>query len=481
MCNQSDYLNRHVPPFVVMDVEKLQAQLEDARREIEVLKKMLNLKEKNPKGQLEKEEGLPDDCPMKEECCENTALSRKKTKLDNASIERYCRQLILPEIGVKGQLSLCNSSVLIVGAGGLGCPAAIYLAAAGIGHLGIVDYDAVELGNLHRQVLHSEAGIGHSKSTSISSSVSRLNSSVTCVPYHMQLDSSNAMDLVHKYDIVLDCTDNVATRYLLNDACVLARKPLVSGSALRFEGQLTVYSYEGGPCYRCLYPKPPPPETVTNCSSGGVLGVVPGIIGCFQALEALKIALGISVSFSQKLLLVDGLDGSLRTIKLRPKQPGCAVCGTQPSVKNLIDYEQFCGASATDKCVSLHLLSPEDRISVDNLSSILQEENVVTSLVLLDVRPAVEFEICRLPHFINIPINDLGKSDCVDLIRREAVNRADTGEKAQVLVICRRGNDSQIAVKLLQEKLASFPAVIKDIKGGLAAWTNHIDPNFPRY
>ncbi|XP_022089073.1 adenylyltransferase and sulfurtransferase MOCS3-like [Acanthaster planci] len=463
-----------------MDVEKLQAQLEEARKEIEVLKKRL-VENNSATRRLDKEEKLIDEFSSKKECCEDSAPLRKKTKLDNASIERYGRQLILPEIGVKGQLRLCNSSALIVGAGGLGCPAAIYLAAAGIGQLGIVDYDAVELNNLHRQVLHTEAGVGQPKSASVSSSVSRLNSSVWCVPYHMQLDSRNAMDVINKYDIVLDCTDNVATRYLLNDACILGGKPLVSGSALRFEGQLTVYNYEGGPCYRCLYPKPPPPETVTNCSSGGVLGVVPGIIGCFQALEALKIAVGLKASFSQKLLLVDALDGSLRTIKLRPRQPSCNICGTQPSVTRLVDYEAFCGASATDKCMSLHLLPPDDRIGVHSLSSILQEDEPVKSSVFLDVRPAVEFEICHLPHFTNIPIDEVGKSEPLALIRREVAKRTNSGSKSQVLVVCRQGNDSQIAVKILQEKLGSSSAVIRDIVGGLVAWTCHIDPNFPRY
>ncbi|XP_033646531.1 adenylyltransferase and sulfurtransferase MOCS3-like isoform X1 [Asterias rubens] len=460
------------------ELEMLRAQLAEAHKEINVLKRRL-CEQDGPKTSTRKLEGVQGD--NVEHQLPKSDFKTKKEKLDNTSIERYSRQLILPEIGVKGQLRLCNSSVLIVGAGGLGCPAAIYLAAAGIGQLGVVDYDEVELGNLHRQILHTEDRIGRPKSQSISASVSRLNSAVVCVPHHMQLDSGNAMDVIKKYDIVLDCTDNVATRYLLNDACVLAGKPLVSGSALRFEGQLTIYNYNGGPCYRCLYPKPPPPETVTNCSSGGVLGVVPGIIGCFQALEAVKIAAGIEASFSQKLLILDALDGRLCTIKLRPRQPNCVLCGNNPTIHQLIDYEQFCGASATDKCISLLLLSAEDRVSVKDLSVVLREDNIDDVPVLLDVRPAVEFEICRLPNFINIPIDEVNKSKSLDLITEEVSKRSKTSTQTRVFVVCKQGNDSQIAVKTLREKLASIPAVIKDIRGGLSAWTTHIDPDFPKY
>ncbi|CAH1779798.1 unnamed protein product, partial [Owenia fusiformis] len=241
------------------EVHFLRAQLKDRDRQILQLQNQLIDKEKPffPTG-------VTNTHDISKLCTE---------KLTNESIARHSRQLILPEIGVKGQLSLANTSALIVGCGGLGCPSGLYLTAAGIGRLGLVDYDEVELTNLHRQVLHTESSIGVTKSSSAALTCTRLNSKVECVPYHIVLNSENALDIIKQYDIVLDCTDNVATRYLLNDACVLAKKPLVSGSALRFEGQLTVYNYQGGPCYRCLYPKPPPPETVTNCSDGGVLGV----------------------------------------------------------------------------------------------------------------------------------------------------------------------------------------------------------------
>lgn len=396
------------------------------------------------------------------------STEKEVTNLGKQQIRRYSRQLILPEMGMKGQLLLANTSVLIVGAGGLGCPAATYLAAAGVGVLGIVDYDEVEISNLHRQFLHTEDRLGVPKSQSIVAAVKSINSNVQCRDHRLVLDSSNAAEIINQYDIVLDCTDNVATRYLLNDCCVLCDKPLVSGSALRFEGQLTVYNFNDGPCYRCLYPTPPPPETVTNCSDGCVLGVVPGIIGSFQALEALKIACKMQVSFSEKLLLFDALDGSMRTIKLRPKQKNCAVCGVEPSITKLIDYVQFCGAGATDKSQNKHLLTDSDRISVQDYKNVV--ENGVKH-VLIDVRQPVELEICRLPNSYkkletNKTVEDL----------RALINEQST---SAVYVVCRLGNDSQVAVQSLRSRLKN--AQIKDIKGGLHAWAQHVDQNFPVY
>uniref|UniRef100_A0A8D0EKL1 Molybdenum cofactor synthesis 3 n=1 Tax=Strix occidentalis caurina TaxID=311401 RepID=A0A8D0EKL1_STROC len=262
-----------------------------------------------------------------------------QASLSPADILRYSRQLVLPELGVRGQLLLARSSVLVVGCGGLGCPLAQYLAAAGVGRLGLVDHDVVETSNLHRQVLHGEARRGFPKAVSAAAALRLLNSTVQYVPYCGALSPRTALELVRQYDVIADCSDNVPTRYLVNDACVLAGKPLVSGSALRLEGQLVVYNYQGGPCYRCLFPKPPPPETVTNCADGGVLGVVPGIMGCIQALEVLKIASGMGSSFSQFMLMFDAHEGRFRNIKLRPKKPDCAVCGDNPSVTCLQDYE----------------------------------------------------------------------------------------------------------------------------------------------
>ncbi|XP_062584321.1 adenylyltransferase and sulfurtransferase MOCS3-like isoform X2 [Saccostrea cucullata] len=425
------------------EIQKLKIQLELKEQENRRLKELLKIPNAYPSTYDVKQES--------------------RTSLTNAEIGRYSRQLILPEIGVQGQLKLANTSVLVVGAGGLGCPAGIYLAAAGVGRIGIVDYDEVELSNLHRQILHSEGKVGVAKSSSAASACSQLNSLVQCVPYRVQLDSSNALQIIKNYDIVLDASDNVATRYLLNDACILCKKPLVSGSALRFEGQLTVYGYKDGPCYRCLYPKPPPPETVTNCSDGGVLGVIPGIIGSIQALEAIKIACEMGSSFCQKMLLFDGQEGTFRTIKLRSKQPSCIVCGDYPEITELIDYQQFCGSRADDKEYKQILDSRQKH-------------------VLIDVRMPVEMEICKLPtDTYNLPINCVGREDSLASLKSHIQSRSAGQEFFPVYVVCRRGNDSQIAVQKLKNHFKSDSIHFKDITGGLYAWAKHIDTNFPVY
>ncbi|KAG8013582.1 Adenylyltransferase and sulfurtransferase MOCS3, partial [Nibea albiflora] len=329
---------------------------------------------------------------------------KAKAALSNEDIMRYSRQLLLPELGVQGQLNLSKTSVLIVGCGGLGCPLAQYLAAAGIGRLGLLDYDEVELSNLHRQVLHGEESQGLAKALSAANAVKRLNSAVECVPYHLQLSPENALQLIQH------------------------GKPLVSASALRMEGQLTVYNYRGGPCYRCLYPKPPPPETVTNCSDGGVLGVA---------------------SCGQQLVMFDAQDARFRSIKLRPKQAGCVVCGENPSITQLVDYEAFCGAAATDKCRKLNLLSRDQRITVQDYKAVIDHAE---PHLLLDVRPLVEVDICHLPFSL-------------------------------MYIICKLGNDSQKAVQVLEKMSGSEVDVIavKDICGGLMAWANRIDATFPQY
>ncbi|KAM5245809.1 adenylyltransferase and sulfurtransferase MOCS3 [Ctenodactylus gundi] len=409
-----------------------------------------------------------------------------KAALSREEILRYSRQLVLPELGVQGQLRLAASSVLIVGCGGLGCPLAQYLAAAGVGRLGLVDYDTIELSNLARQVLHDEALAGQAKAFSAAASLRRLNSEVECVPYAQALTPATALDLVRRYDVVADCSDNVPTRYLVNDACVLAGRPLVSASALRFEGQITVYHYDGGPCYRCVFPQPPPAETVTNCSDGGVLGVVTGVVGCLQALEVLKIAAGLGPSYSGSLLLFDALRGHFRTIQLRRRRPDCAACGERPTVTDLQDYEAFCGSSATDKCRSLQLLSPEERVSVTDYKRFLDSG---TPHVLLDVRPQVEVNICRLPHALHIPLKHLERKDAESLkLLGEAIQegkRAIQGGAAlPIYVICKLGNDSQKAVRILQslastQESSSF--IVRDVSGGLMAWAAKIDETFPQY
>lgn len=456
------------------DVSCLTAQLKKKDEEIAALKDQLTRLEKSQISVPDLNRKVIPLFPL-----------RDKTSLSNEDIMRYSRQLLLPDLGVRGQLNLSKTSVLIVGCGGLGCPLAQYLTAAGIGRLGLLDYDDVELSNLHRQVLHGEQNQGQAKALSAANAVKRLNSTIDCIPYHLQLSPENALQLIQQYDIVADCSDNVPTRYLVNDACVLSGKPLVSASALRMDGQLTVYNYRGGPCYRCLYPSPPPPETVTNCSDGGVLGVVPGIMGCLQALEVIKIASGQGSSCGQQLLMFDAQDARFRSIKLRPKQAGCAVCGEKPSVTQLVDYEAFCGSAATDKCQKLHLLSKDQRITVQDYKSIL--DNACPHL-LLDVRPLVEVDICHLPFSHNIPLSSLEemKSECLQLLRARIARlkqQMENDSRPPVYVICKQGNDSQKAVQVLEKMSGSEMdhVIVKDISGGLMAWARTIDHTFPQY
>ncbi|XP_047249182.1 adenylyltransferase and sulfurtransferase MOCS3 [Girardinichthys multiradiatus] len=459
---------------MAQEAGSLKAQLKEKEKEIAALKNRL--------AQLEKSHASVPELQDKV-----TPLSPLTTKpaLSNEDIMRYSRQLLLPELGVKGQLNLSRTSVLIVGCGGLGCPLAQYLAAAGIGRLGLLDYDEVELSNLHRQVLHGEENQGQAKALSAARAVKRLNSTVECIPYHLQLSPENALQLIQQYDIVADCSDNVPTRYLVNDACVLSGKPLVSASALRMEGQLTVYNYRGSPCYRCLYPVPPPPETVTNCSDGGVLGVVPGMMGCFQALEVLKIASGQGSSCGQQLVMFDAQGFRFRSIRLRPMQADCAVCGESPTVTQLIDYEAFCGSAATDKCRKLNLLSKDQRITVQEYKSLVDNSG---PHILLDVRPIVEVDICHLPFSLNIPLSRLEqrKSEDIRLLQQRIIQlkqQMADDHQPPVYVICKLGNDSQKAVQVLEKMSGSEldSITVKDVCGGLMAWATKIDPAFPQY
>ncbi|EGF84382.1 hypothetical protein BATDEDRAFT_8411 [Batrachochytrium dendrobatidis JAM81] len=395
--------------------------------------------------------------------------------LSNQQIKRYSRQLLLRDIGVQGQEKLCNSSVLIIGAGGIGSPAILYLAAAGVGNLGIVDYDFVEESNLQRQIIHSEASINTSKTDSAATAVRSISSLVQCTTYNTLIDQSNVLEIVSGYDVVVDGSDNVATRYLLNDACVLLGKPLVSGSALRMDGQLTVYNHQGGPCYRCIFPVPPPPETVSNCNDGGVLGVVPGIIGCMQALEVIKLISGIQTSYSQKMLLLDAVSGSFRTVKLRGKSSTCAVCGPNPTITKPIDYVQFCGASPHDKALNLDVACPKDRISVKDYQNVMMAGK---PHILLDVREKVQFDICSLPQSHNVSFGQLERQlDSIIKLRHDVVMETKT-EDVPIYVVCRLGNDSQLAVQKLKENGVTN---VFDIVGGLASWTKEIDPIFPEY
>ncbi|KAF7405433.1 hypothetical protein HZH66_004339 [Vespula vulgaris] len=373
--------------------------------------------------------------------------------LNNDEISRYSRQIFLPEIGVTGQKKIKESSVLIVGVGGLGCPSAL-------------------------QVLFTEGTIGMPKVTVAAEFLNKLNSYTEVTPYKLQLDSSNALKIIELYDIVLDATDNVATRYLLNDACVLSNKPLISGSALRFEGHLSVFNYKG-PCYRCIFPKPPSPETVTNCGDGGVLGAAVGTIGVLQAVEAIKVILDMPETLSGRLLVFDGIETRFRNINLRTRNQECAICGKNPIIKELIDYEQFCGAKANDKNPNLNLLKNEDRITVETYHHITKFNT--EDHLLIDVRSPEEFQICRLRNSINIPLYEIYKDNATKQIKSE-IDKQDNGKTiSKVYVLCRRGNDSQKAVKHLQQIFKDSKLNIKDIIGGIHAWSNKIDSTFPIY
>ncbi|ALC38277.1 CG13090 [Drosophila busckii] len=372
---------------------------------------------------------------------------------------------------MSGQLKLINSAVLVVGMGGLGCPAAQYLAAAGCGHLGLMDYDTVERNNLHRQTLHAESRCGMSKTESARIALLDLNPRCVITCHSRLLNSSNALHIIEKYNVVLDCSDNVATRYLLNDACVMLKKPLVSGSALKMDGQLTVYNHgEHGPCYRCIYPVPPPPEAVTNCGDGGILGAITGTIGAMQALEAIKIIAGLGDILAGRLLIFDGRYCHFRNVKIRSKRPNCHVCSNQPLITALIDYELFCGAPANDKDISQKLLTADQRVSVIEYQKLRNSQEHL----LIDVRSAAEFEICQLPNAINIPLAQILNDNYVNQLSSQLESR-----KFAVLIVCRRGNDSQIAVQHMKTRYPDHS--IRDLEGGLYAWTNHIDQTFPIY
>ncbi|KJE96184.1 molybdopterin synthase sulfurylase [Capsaspora owczarzaki ATCC 30864] len=411
------------------------------------------------------------------------ATAAATERLNKNDVARFSRHLLMEEIGVTGQLKLKHCRILVVGAGGLGSPALLYLAAAGVGTLGVVDYDVVDLNNLQRQVLHSETRIGIPKVTSAAIGIAQINSACQVRTFNCALTRENALDIVQNFDIVLDASDNPATRYLINDACVLLDRPLVSGSALRMEGQLTTYHINGGPCYRCIFPAPPVATTVTNCSDGGVLGAVTGIIGVLQALEAVKIAVGLPAAFAQQLLLFDGTLGKFRSFKLRNRRPDCAVCGDQPTItRDLIDYEAFCGSAACDKTPSLKLLSPDERISCKDAEKLLRAATS-TNPLLIDVRPRLQFNICSLPQFINIPYAppNTQDADFIASVQELLTRRESAGlpTRPEVVLVCRRGNDSQLAARLLKSTLGLDQVV--DIAGGLEEWSRCVDPDLPMY
>jgi len=382
--------------------------------------------------------------------------------LTNEEVARYSRHLIMPEVGMKGQLKLKAAKVLCVGAGGLGSPVLLYLAAAGVGQLGLVDFDEVDYSNLHRQIIHGTPDVGRSKLDSAKARLNALNPEVDVVTYEMALSSENALGLFADYDLVIDGTDNFPTRYLVNDACVLQGKPNIYGSIFRFEGQASVFAAPDGPCYRCLYPEPPPPGLVPSCAEGGVLGILPGVIGTLQATEAIKVILGVGEPLIGRFLIFDALKMRFRELKLR-KDPDCPVCGEHPTVTQLIDYEQFCGVTPGATAAAPSSTDGEDEATVEELKTRLDQHE---SFLLLDVREPQEFEICRIPGSVLIPLGDL-PSRLSELEGRD-----------DMIVHCKSGVRSGKAVRLLRE--AGYSKA-RNLKGGILAWINRIDPTLPKY
>lgn len=378
--------------------------------------------------------------------------------LSNMEVARYSRHLIMPEVGMPGQLKLKESSVLCIGAGGLGSPVALYLAAAGVGRIGIVDFDVVDYSNLQRQVIHGTPDVGRPKLDSARDRLNAINPEVTVETHDAAISSDNALDLLSGYDIIVDGTDNFPTRYLVNDACVLLGKPNVYGSIFRFEGQASVFATKDGPCYRCLYPEPPPPGLVPSCAEGGVLGILPGVIGTIQATEAVKLIIGVGEPLIKRFMIYDALRMSFRELKLQ-KDPDCPVCGEHPTVTELIDYEQFCGIDP----VGTTTTQASDDTTVEELKGRFDRNDDV---FVLDVREPQEYEICRIPDSTLIPLGDLPQ-------RLTELEGHD-----DMVVHCKSGVRSAKAVKLLRE--AGFSKA-RNLRGGILAWIDRVDPSLPKY
>jgi sulfur-carrier protein adenylyltransferase/sulfurtransferase len=378
--------------------------------------------------------------------------------LSNEEVLRYSRHLILPDVGLDGQRKLKAGRILLIGAGGLGSPLALYLAAAGVGTLGLVDFDVVDVSNLQRQVLHGTKDVGRPKLESARDRIRDVNPHVHVEAYETRLTSENALDIIRDYDVVIDGTDNFATRYLTNDACVLLGKPNVYGSIFRFEGQASVFALEDGPCYRCLFPEPPPPGLVPSCAEGGVLGVLPGLVGTIQATEGIKLVLGVGEPLVGRLLLIDALTMQFRTVRLR-KDPNCPACGTH-EITELIDYDQFCGVTTESNTTNPDEI-PE--ITPSELSARIARGDDID---LIDVREPYELDIARIPNVRLIPLGTLP----------EALPTLD--HSRETVVICRTGARSGRAVRQL--KAAGFRRVW-NLAGGIHRWADDVDPSLPKY
>ena len=385
-------------------------------------------------------------------------LQVEPVTLSKDEILRYSRHLIMPEVGMEGQTALKSARVLCIGAGGLGSPLALYLAAAGVGTLGMVDFDVVDFTNLQRQIIHTTADVGRKKLQSAADKIKAINPYVEVVPFETRLTSANALELFRGFDMVVDGTDNFPTRYLVNDACVLTGKPNVYGSIFRFEGQVSVFATKEGPCYRCLYPEPPPPGLVPSCAEGGVLGILPGLVGIMQATEAIKLILGKGDPLIGRLLLVDAMGMKFRELKLR-KNPDCPVCGTHPTVKQLIDYNEFCGIRGEEKPAVSNGIPA---ISVEELK---QRLDAGEDLYILDVREPHEYQICNLNGHL-IPLGELPKR----------VHELDSSR--EIIAHCKMGGRSAKAVEFLRQ--AGFQKV-KNLTGGILAWADKVDPKMPKY
>jgi adenylyltransferase/sulfurtransferase len=389
-----------------------------------------------------------------------TTESATLPELTTDELSRYSRHLILPEVGMEGQQKLKAARVLCVGTGGLGSPLALYLAAAGVGTLGLVDFDVVDASNLQRQIIHSTRDIGRKKLDSAEEKLIALNPALNVVKHDTMLSSANALEILKDYDIVADGTDNFPTRYLVNDACVLLGKPNVYGSIFRFEGQASVFATEAGPCYRCLYPEPPPPGLVPSCAEGGVLGILPGLVGVIQATEVIKLILGKGQSLAGRLLLVDALNMRFRELKLR-KNPECPVCGLNPTVTELIDYQQFCGIAPP---------TPEEKIVKNGIPQLSVKElkkkmDAGEDIYIIDVREPFEYQIAQIGGKL-IPQNDVPQ------------RLAEIDRDREVIVQCKSGGRSQRIAEFLHQ--AGYPRVL-NLAGGITAWSAEIDPSVPKY
>jgi adenylyltransferase/sulfurtransferase len=386
----------------------------------------------------------------------------ERVQLSAQEVARYSRHLIMPEVALDGQKRLKASSILLIGAGGLGSPLGLYLAAAGIGRIGLVDFDVVDFSNLQRQVLHGTADVGKSKLNSARDRLQAINPEVRLDLYETRLDSSNALSIFEPYDIVIDGTDNFPTRYLVNDACVLLKKPNVYGSIFRFDGQASVFYPPEGPCYRCLYPQPPPPGEVPSCAEGGVLGILPGLIGVVQATEAVKLILGKGSPLIGRLLLYDALQMTFQEFKVR-RDPTCPLCGDRPTITKLIDYEEFCGMGRGQPAAQAAPGEESWELTVDELKQRLDRKDDV---FILDVRNPEEYQICKLPGSKLIPLPEL------------AGRLGELDKAREMIVHCKSGMRSQRAINYLRQHGFSK---LKNLKGGILAWADRVDRSMPKY